>query len=96
MQPRRKQPPITIRSARATELLKKHTATGRSQAQVIEEALERLPEPMPEPVDPRFTPEAIAIRVAKLRALLAHIPPHPIGTMAAFDAEEYDEDGLPR
>jgi len=41
---RRRQPPITIRSARATALLARLTANGRSQAEVIEEALERLAE----------------------------------------------------
>ncbi len=39
---RRRQPPITIRSARAVALLARLTAGGRSQADVIEEALERL------------------------------------------------------
>lgn len=94
MQTRRQQPPITIRSARAVELLKPHMAAGRSQAEVIEEALERLPPPTP--VRDPFGPEAIAERMARIDALLAHLPRTPIGTMAAFDAEEYDEDGLPR
>jgi hypothetical protein len=39
---RRQQPPITIRSARATELLRRLAVGGRSQAQIIEEALERM------------------------------------------------------
>lgn len=39
---RRRQPPITIRSARATTLLRRLAANGRSQADIIEEALERL------------------------------------------------------
>ncbi len=39
---RRQQPPITIRSARAAALLRRLTASGRSQADVIEEALERM------------------------------------------------------
>ncbi len=39
---RRRQPPITIRSARATALLRRLTTGGRSQAHVIEEALERM------------------------------------------------------
>lgn len=39
---RRAQPPITIRSARATALLRRLTEGGRSQADIIEEALERL------------------------------------------------------
>lgn len=39
---RRRQPPITIRSARATALLRRLATDGRSQAEVIEEALERM------------------------------------------------------
>ena len=39
---RRHQPPITIRSARATALLRRLAAGGRSQVDIIEEALERM------------------------------------------------------
>jgi hypothetical protein len=39
---RRRQPPITIRSARATDLLRRLATSGRSQAEIIEEALERM------------------------------------------------------
>jgi ribose 1,5-bisphosphokinase PhnN len=39
---RRHQPPITIRSARATALLRRLATSGRSQADIIEEALERM------------------------------------------------------
>ena len=39
---RRRQPPITIRSARATALLRRLATGGRSQADIIEEALERM------------------------------------------------------
>lgn len=39
---RRHQPPITIRSARAVELLRRLTSGGRSQVDIIEEALERM------------------------------------------------------
>lgn len=39
---RRRQPPITIRSTRATALLRRLAVGGRSQADVIEEALERM------------------------------------------------------
>jgi len=39
---RRRQPPITIRSARAADLLRVLTSEGRSQADVIEEALEQM------------------------------------------------------
>lgn len=39
---RRQQPPITIRSARAVELLRTLVGPGRSQAEVIEQALEQM------------------------------------------------------
>lgn len=39
---RRAQPSITIRSARAVALLQRLTTGGRSQVDIIEEALERL------------------------------------------------------
>lgn len=39
---RRHQPPITIRSARATALLRRLAIGGRSQVDIIEEALERM------------------------------------------------------
>lgn len=39
---RRHQPPITIRSARAVELLRRLGSGGRSQVDIIEEALERM------------------------------------------------------
>ena len=39
---RRRQPPITIRSARAAALLRRLAVGGRSQADIIEEALETM------------------------------------------------------
>lgn len=39
---RRRQPPITIRSERATALLRRLGKDGRSQVEIIEEALERM------------------------------------------------------
>jgi len=39
---RRQQPPITIRSARAVELLRVLAGSGRSQADIIEDALEQM------------------------------------------------------
>lgn len=39
---RRRQPPITIRSTRAVELLRRLAGDGRSQVEIIEEALEQL------------------------------------------------------
>lgn len=39
---RRRQPPITIRSARAAALLRRLAVGGRSQVDIIEEALENM------------------------------------------------------
>lgn len=39
---RRRQTPITIRSTRASALLRRLAIGGRSQAEIIEEALERM------------------------------------------------------
>lgn len=43
---RRSQKQITIRSDRAAALLKLLTRDGRSQVSVIEEALDRMPDPV--------------------------------------------------
>lgn len=84
---RRRQQPITIRSTKAAERLALLTQDGRSQAQVVEEALDRMP--LPPPRDR----EAI---IAGIRELLASIPKRPRPTMAEIDDEMYDENGLPR
>jgi antitoxin VapB len=88
MQPRRKQTPITIRSDRAAARLKLLTSGGRSQAEVIEEALERLPAPEADSDDAR-----IERRLGEINALIAAIPPGSIMSMKEFDALEYDENG---
>jgi antitoxin VapB len=91
MQPRRKQTPITIRSDRAAARLKLLTRGGRSQADVIEEALERLPAPAADSDEAR-----IERRLAEINALLETIDPATIPTMEEFDRTEYDENGMPR
>lgn len=83
---RRNQQPIAIRSTKAAERLSLLTRDGRSQAQVIEEALERMPLP---PVKDR---EAI---IASIQELLASIPKRKRQTMAEIDEELWDENGLP-
>ncbi|OYU14180.1 MAG: hypothetical protein CFE37_12340 [Alphaproteobacteria bacterium PA4] len=89
MQTRRAQQPITIRSDRAAARLKLLTRDGRSQAQVIEEALEALP--VPAVVDER------ADRMARLNAIVAKLRERTdIPSMAEFDAREYDDRGNPR
>lgn len=91
MRARRKQAMISFQSDRAKARLALLTRDGRSQAQVIEEALERAPVP-----PPHLSPEELAERRARLEALIDKIPPGSIPTMAEFDAEEYDEFGNPR
>ena len=89
MQPRRKQVPITIRSDRAAARLKLLAQDGRSQAEIVEEALDRMP--LPE----RAAEERSPWR-AELDALVAKVPKGSIMSMTEFDALEYDENGDPR
>ena len=89
MQTRRAQKPITIRSDRAYERLRVLTRDGRSQAQVVEEALDRLAETAA-PVDD------LTERMARIRRIQADFARTPSITMAEFDAREYDIDGNPR
>ena len=89
MQTRRLQQPITIRSDRAAARLRMLTRTGRSQAAVIEEALELMPEPEPIDPDDRFE------RIKEIQAMFRREGGR-IRSMAEFDAEEYDADGNPR
>lgn len=89
MEPRRKQPVVSFRSRKAHERLRVLTKGGRSQAEVIEQALEREPDP-PMATDAdceRIFREIMAIseRGAKL--------PRRWASMAEFDATEYDERG---
>ena len=88
MQTRRAQTPITIRSDRAALRLKVLTRDGRSQAQVIEEALEAMP--LPESV--AESPERAAL-LARIDAAIAELSKRKIPSMAEFDAKEYDERG---
>lgn len=90
MQARRAQQPITIRSDRAALRLAILTRDGRSQAQVIEEALDA----MPVPAD-AADPERAAL-LARIDATIAMLSKRKIPAMAAFDAKEYDERGNPR
>jgi hypothetical protein len=85
---RRKQTAITIRSARAAERLALLTRDGRSQAQVIEEALEKMPLPTAR-IDRRAIRTEIAAIVTRGRSL-------PAKSLEAIDAEMYDENGMPR
>lgn len=85
MQPRRKQTPITIRSDRAAARLKLLARGGRSQAEIIEEALDRMPDPPMDVEKERW--------LAHLIELVAKIPKGSMMSMKEFDALEYDENG---
>jgi hypothetical protein len=91
MTPRRAQAPISFRSDRAAARLKLLTRTGRSQAEVIEEALELAADPLTEG-------ESRNNAVLRLRNALhlLHERTPPVPSMAEFDANEYDEHGNPR
>jgi antitoxin VapB len=90
MKPRRQQVAITIRSDRAAQRLAVLTRTGRSQAEVIEDALERVPVPIDE--DRARGAFLNEIREIGRRARANG----PIPSMEEFDAATYDERGLPR
>lgn len=82
---RRKQRAITIRSDHALARLALLTRGGRSQVQVIEEALDRMPLPRQEADK--------AGRRARIEAILATVPKRNYPTMAELDALEYDDEG---
>jgi antitoxin VapB len=88
MTARRAQTPITIRSDRAAARLALLKRPGRSQASIIEEALERLPLPQP-------TGDA-ATRLRRLERIVEGFGGSEPRTMASFDAENYDDRGQPR
>lgn len=88
---RRAQTPITFRSDRAAARLKVLTRGGRSQAEVLEEALERMPMP---PLRPANTEELA--RRERVEAILDRFAVAVGPSMADFDALEYDRNGNPR
>ena len=85
--PRSRQTPISFRSDRVAELLAKLTRDGRSQAQVIEEALAKETE-----TAPKLTPEEF---IAQVDAIVrpAHGLPGP--SFKEIDDAMWDENGLP-
>jgi antitoxin VapB len=86
--PRHRQKPISFRSDRAAHLLAQLTSDGRSQAQVIEEALAKEVEAKPKLSSEEF--------IARIDAIVK--PGHGIRrpTREEIEAELYDENGLPR
>lgn len=85
--PRHRQTAITIRSNEAARLLAQLTRDGRSQAQVIEDALKRESE-----AAPKLTPEQF---MAEIDAIVR--PLHGLSgkTFKEIDDEMWDEYGLP-
>ncbi len=82
--PRRQQRRIAFASDRAFKRLQLLTRGGRSQADVIEEALERMPLPIAGDRDRA---------IEDIRQLLAGLPKRAYPTMQELDAGEYDDDG---
>ena len=86
--PRHRQKPITIRSDVAAQLLKQLTRDGRSQAQVIEDALKRE-----DAAQPRLSREEF---IARIDAIVRPLQGLPGKTYRELREEYYDENGLPR
>jgi len=89
MRPRRQQTPITIRSDRAARRLALLVRSGRSQAEIIEDALDEVPlAQTDEEASKAFLDEIREIS----RKSAAH--PRKWNSMAEFDEATYDENGL--
>src|SRR3546814_19063115 len=80
--PRRKQRAITIRSDHALKRLELLTRDGRSQFEIIEEALDRMPLPKEKYRD---------AFIAEIRSLQARVPKRTYPTMAEIYADLWDE-----
>lgn len=85
--PRSKQTPISIRSNKAARALAQLTDDGRSQAEIIEDALEQALKSRPKMTPEKFRAVTDAIMEAA-RAL-------PRTTYRELRAPYYDENGLP-
>ncbi len=83
---------LTERAAARLALLAK---TGRSPSEIVEEALENMPDP-PEILE--YAEESLEERLARLEEIIDRIAAKPrrFKTMEEFDRHEYDERGLPR
>jgi hypothetical protein len=86
--PRRQQRRIAFASDRAFSRLQMLTRNGRSQVDVIEEALERMPLPAAS-IDRQALRAEIGAIVARGRNL-------PAKSLKEIDAEMYDANGMPR
>ena len=86
--PRHRQTPVSIRSDKAAALLARLTRNGRSQAQVIEDALDKAAAEMPKLTREEF--------IAQIDAIVRPGHGRPRPTREEIEAEIYDEIGLPR
>lgn len=88
MRPRRAQTPVSIRSDKVAERLKLLARNGRSQAEVLEDAIDRIP----------ADEEEIAARIARIRELSERFAARKprFASVEDFDRWAYDERGLPR
>lgn len=85
--PRHRQKPIAFRSDKAARLLAEMTRDGRSQAQVIEDALEQAAR-----TAPRLSPEEF---IAQVKAIVRPAHELPGKSYHEIRREMYDEHGLP-
>ena len=86
--PRHRQSPITIRSNIAAQLLRQLTRDGRSQAQVIEDALKREATV----ASPKLSRKDF---IAEIRRIVEPAHGLPGKSYHELRSEMYDEDGLP-
>ena len=86
--PRHRQTPVSFRSDKAAALLARLTRNGRSQAQVVEEALEKAAA--------EARPRSLEERIAEIDAIVRPGHGAPGRTREEIEAEMYDENGLPR
>jgi hypothetical protein len=86
--PRHRQTPISFRSDRAAVLLSRLTASGKSQAKVIEEALEKAVNDQPKMSSAEF--------IARVDAIVKPLHGLKGPSREEIEAEMYDEYGAPR
>jgi antitoxin VapB len=86
--PRHRQKPISFRSDEAARLLKQLTLDGRSQAQVIEDALKLAVKNRPQLSREEF--------IARIDAIVKPNHGRPGKSYREIREEMYDENGLPR
>ena len=86
--PRHRQAPISFRSDLAARLLAQLTRDGRSQAQVIEEALAKAAHEAKSPL-------TVEERIARIDAIVRPAHGLPGKSFKEIDDEMWDENGLP-